>query len=278
MADFQIVAADTRPAADLCAAFNSAFSDYVTGPVHIPLEVWDSLNARQGAVDTLGRVAVRDGEVIAFGLVCPRPETNRWRLGAMGAVPAARGSGAAQALLDDFLARAKHAGVAEVELECFAANERALRLYRGRGFEVVGALNAWKATDAPVSAPARDVRALDRATAFAWLAAANRQVANLPFQNTDRSLAEQARPLTFWQCDDALMVFSMAEGTPTTIHALVDLDPSLDAAKALALALRAAHPGAIAPPLLPDALGGAALGRAGFEQQALGQVFMRRVL
>jgi GNAT superfamily N-acetyltransferase len=278
MAGFQVFAADTRPAADLCAAFNGAFSDYVTGPVHIPPELWDSLNARQGVVDALGRVAVRDGAVIAFGFVCPRPETNRWRLGAMGAVPAARGTGAAQALLDDFLARAKEAGMAEVELECFAANERALRLYRSRGFEAVGPLNAWKATGAPVPAPTRDVRAVDRASAFAWLAAANRRVANLPFQNTDRSLAEQARPLTFWQCDDALMVFSVVEGTPTTIHALIDLDPSLRAAEALALALRAAHPDAIAPPLLPDALGGAALGRAGFEQQALGQVFMRRVL
>lgn len=74
------------------------------------------------------------------------------------------------------------------------------------------------------------------------------------------------------------MVFSVVEGTPTTIHALIDLDPSLRAAEVLALALRAAHPDAIAPPLLPDALGGAALGRAGFEQQALGQVLMKRAV
>ena len=36
MGDLRIVAADTRTAADLCAAFNGAFSDDVTGYVHIP--------------------------------------------------------------------------------------------------------------------------------------------------------------------------------------------------------------------------------------------------
>lgn len=278
MAGFEIVAADARPAADLHAAFLGAFSDYVSGPVHVPLDQWAALGARQGVVESLSRVAVRDGEVIAFGLACPRPETGRWRLGAMGALPAARGTGAAQALLGDFLARAKEAGAAEAELECFAANERALRLYRSRGFEAVCALDAWKATHAPVSAPARDVRALEPASGLAWLARANRRIADLPFQCTDRSLALQARPLTFWQCDDALMVFSVVEGTPTTIHALIDLDPALHAAEALALALRAAHRDIVAPPLLRDDLGGAALGRTGFERQALGQVLMKRAL
>jgi ribosomal protein S18 acetylase RimI-like enzyme len=222
MAEFEIVAAHTRPPADLHAAFLGAFSDYVTGPVHVPFDQWPALSARQGVVESLSRIAVRDGEVIAFGLTCPRPETGRWRLGAMGALPAARGTGAAQALLDDFVDRAKAAGVAEAELECFAANERALRLYRSRGFEVMDDLNAWKATGAPLHAPTRDVRPLERASAFAW--------------------------------------------------------PGLADADALANALRAVHADAVAPPLLPDRLGGAALGRAGFERQPLGQVFMLRTL
>lgn len=273
-----LVPVDARPAADAHAAFVGAFSDYVTGPVQLPFDQWAALGARQGVVDALGRLAVRDDQVIAFALVCPRPETGRWRLGAMGALPAARGSGAAQALLDDFLERARDAGARAVELECFAANERALRLYRSRGFEVVCELNAWKATPAPAIAPAsaRDVRPLERASALAWLADANRRVPDLPFQNTDRSLAAQVRPLTFWQRGDALLVFSAVADAPTTIHALVDLDPALRDAEVLAQALRAAHPDAVAPPLLRDDLGGAALGRAGFERQPLGQVFMKR--
>ena len=271
-------AAATRDASELHAAFVGAFSDYVAGPLQLTLEQWPSLQGRQGIDGALSRVVVKEGAVVAFAFACPRPETDRWRLGAMGALPAARGSGAAQALLDDFLERAAAAGMAWAELECFAANERALRLYRSRGFEEVCPLNGWKATDAPVSAPARDVRAVDRAAAFAWLVDANRRIADLPFPGTDRALSAQPRPLTFWQCGSAQLAFSVVEGTPTPIHSLVDLDPALRDAETLAQALRAAHPDAFAPPVLRDDIGGAALERAGFERQALGQVLMKRAL
>ena len=280
MDELPLVIAAKRPGADLHAAFVGAFSDYVAGPLQLPFEQWPSLQGRQGIDGALSRVVVRDGAVVAFAFACPRPETDRWRLGVMGALPAARGSGAAQALLDDFLARATAAGIAGAELECFAANERALRLYRSRGFEVVCPLNGWKATGAPTSAPApaRDVRAVDRATAFAWLTDANRRIADLPFPGTDRALSAQPRPLTFWQCGSAQVAFSVVEGTPTQIHSLVDLDPALHDAEALALALRDAHAEVIAPPVFRDDLGGAALERAGFERQALGQVLMKRAL
>ena len=270
--------AATRGAAELHAAFVGAFSDYVAGPLQLTLEQWPSLQGRQGIDEALSRVVVQEGAVVAFAFACPRPETDRWRLGVMGALPAARGTGAARALLDDFLARATAAGMAWAELECFAANERALRLYRSRGFEVVCPLNGWKATGVPASAPARDVRAVDRATAFAWLAEANRRIADLPFPGTHRSLAAQPRPLTFWQCGSAQLAFSVVEGTPTPIHSLVDLDPALRDAETLAQALRAEHPDAFAQPVLRDDIGGAALERAGFERQALGQVLMKRAL
>ncbi len=270
--------AATRGAAELHAAFVGAFSDYVAGPLQLTLEQWPSLQGRQGIDEALSRVVMQEGAVVAFAFACPRPETDRWRLGVMGALPAARGTGAARALLDDFLARATAAGMAWAELECFAANERALRLYRSRGFEVVCPLNGWKATGVPASAPARDVRAVDRATAFAWLAEANRRIADLPFPGTHRSLAAQPRPLTFWQCGSAQLAFSVVEGTPTPIHSLVDLDPALRDAETLAQALRAEHPDAFAQPVLRDDIGGAALERAGFERQALGQVLMKRAL
>jgi len=275
-----LFAAATRGADELHAAFAGAFADYVAGPPQPTLEQWPSLQRRQGVDDALSRVVVLDGAVVAFAFTCPRPETDRWRLAAMGALPAARGSGAAQALLDDFVARATAAGLAWAELECLAANERALRLYSSRGFEVVRPLNGWKASGAlaPAQAPARDVRAVDRATAFAWLSEASRRLADLPFQNTDRSLSAQSRPLGFWQCGSAQLVFSVVEGTPTIVHSLVDLDPELRDAATLAHALRAAYPDIAAPPLLRDDLGGAALGRVGFERQPLWQVLMKRAL
>jgi len=285
MDELPLVIAAKRPGADLHAAFVGAFSDYVAGPLQLPFEQWPSLQARQGIAEDLSRVVVRGDVVVAFALACPRPETDRWRLGVMGALPAARGSGAAPALLDDFLARARAAGVAWAELECFAANERALRLYRSRGFEVVCPLDGWKATGTPAPAPARDVRAVDRdvravdrAAAFAWLAEADRRIADLPFPCTARSQSAQPRPLTFWQCGDAQVAFSAVEGTPTQIHSLVDLDPALPGTEALAHALRATHSEIVAPPVLRDDLGGAALERAGFERQPLSQVLMKRAL
>jgi GNAT superfamily N-acetyltransferase len=281
-----IAPAATIPATRLHAATVAAFSDYVAGPMQLTLEQWPSFVERQGIDLARSRVVVQDGSVVSFAFACPRADDRRWRLAVMGALPAARGTGAATGLLDDFLARAKAEGMAHAELECFAANERALRLYRSHGFEEACALDGWKLPADAAPAPARDasaldargVREVDRATAFAWLAEADRRIAWLPFQNTERCMSAQVRPLTFWQCGNALMLFSVLEGTATHIHVLIDLDPALRDAETLAHAIRAAHPDAFAPPILRADLGGEALGRAGFVRQALGQVLMRRVL
>ena len=275
----RLVAADTLPESDLHAATVAAFADYLAGPFQMTLEQFPSFIGRQGIDLGRSRLAVSDGAVAAFAFVCPRPEVGRWRLGAMGALPAARGTGAAPALLDDFIARARSEGLPWVELECFAENERALRLYRSRGFEVVSALNGWKLPDdAPADAPSRDVRAVDRARALAWLADADQQVAWLPFPNGDRCMAAQVRPLSFWQCGSAQLVFSVVDGTPTQIHSLIDLDPALRDAEVLARAVAAAHPAAFAPPILRDDLGGEALRRAGFVPHLMSQVLMTRKL
>ena len=273
--------ADAFAPADLHAAQLAAFADYVAGPVQMTADQWPSFLQRQGIDLARSRVAVLDGRIVALALACPRPDVARWRLAAMGASPAARGTGAAPALLDDFLDRARQAGAGFAELECFAANERALRLYRGRGFEDVWPLNGWKpgAGPAPAPAPAEPaIRTVAREAALAWLAEAGRAAAWLPFQGTARSLSAQARPLTGWRHGGAQLIFSVVEGTPTTIHSLVDLDPGLRDAEALALALRRTHPDAVAPALLPDAVGGDALRRAGFEREALNQVLLRRPL
>jgi len=281
MATFRLVAADTLPEADLHAATVAAFADYLAGPFRMTLEQFPSFIARQGVDLARSRVAMHDGAIAAFAFVCPRPEVGRWRLGAMGALPAARGTGAAPALLDDFIARAKSEGLPWAELECFAANERALRLYRGRGFEAMAALDGWKLPDdasvlAP--APAGDVRAVDLGSALAWLADADQRIEWLPFPNSARCMAAQSRPLSFWQHGGAQLVFSVVDGTPTQIHSLVDLDPALDDAEVLARALAAAHPGVFAPPILRDDLGGSALRRAGFMANDLSQVLMKRQL
>ena len=278
-----LVAADTLAQADLHAATLAAFADYLAGPFQMTPEQFPNFVARQGVDLSRSRVALHDGAIAAFGFVCPRPEVERWRLAVMGALPAARGTGAAPALLDDYVARAKAQGLPWVELECFAENERALRLYRSRGFEVVVALNGWKSPEAgvapapvPVPVQAGDLREVDRATGFAWLAEANLRIDGLPFPNTDRCLAAQPRPLTFWQCGSAQLVFSVLEDTPVHVHSLIDLDAGLRDAGTLAQALRAAHADVFVPPVHRDDLGGTALARAGFVRHGLSQVLMKR--
>ena len=276
-----LVAADTRPETELHAATIAAFADYLAGPFQMTLEQFPSFIARQGIDLARSRLAIHDGAIGAFAFVCPRTEVGRWRLGVMAAVPAARGTGAAPALLDDFVARARAEGLPWVELECFAENERALRLYRSRGFEVISALNGWKLPEGAsvdAHAAAHEVRPVDRERALASLARADRRLEWLPFPNSDRCMAAQVRPLSFWQCGSAQLVFSVVEGTPTQIHSLVDLDPALRDAEVLARALAAAHPDAFAPPILRDDFGGEALRRAGFAPHGMSQVLMRRKL
>jgi len=275
-----LVAADTLAPADLHAATIAAFADYLAGPFQLTPDQYPSFIGRQGIDLARSRAVVRDGAIQAFAFVCPRPEVGRWRLAVMGALPAARGTGAAPALLDDFIARTQAAGLPFAELECFAENERALRLYRRRGFEVVCALNGWQPADcnSRASVLARELQSVERIDAFAWLAKTNQRVAWLPFPLTDRALSSQPRPLAFWRHGDAQIAFSVVDDTPAQIHSLVDLDPAQLGAEVLARALLAAHPDVFAPPVLRDDLGGEALRRAGFAPHGKSQVLMKRPL
>lgn len=275
---------DLAPAA-WHAAFTAAFADYLIGPFNLTLAQWPGFLARQGVDLALSRAAVVDGALIAFALVAPRPERGRWRLGTMGALPAARGTGAAPALLDDFIARAHHHRIGTLELEVFAANERALRLYQGRGFEIVHPLRGYERAPGPTAGEAPSVQALALDEAWAWLDAVDARVADLPLQVTPRVLrvagaaAPADAPLQAWRHGGAQLVFGEQPAQQAVVvHSLVDLDPSQAGTQALAQALAARYPGHTlrVPALQRPDLGGDALQRAGFAQQPLHQWLMRR--
>lgn len=256
----------------------AAFADYLIGPFQLSLAQFPQFLARQGVAPGASRVAVVAGEPVAFGLVAPRPECDSWRLAMMGAVPSARGTGAAAALLDDFIARAGAAGVAAVELECFAQNTRALRLYQGRGFEPVDALHGYQCT-APSGGPPRGAPpAVDLDAAFAWLDACGPAGCALPLQVTPRSLQALAVRLQAWRAGSAQVVFSQAEDASLQVHSLVDRDPAQKAARELVAALLAQHPGRTirVPQLQRPAVGGEALEALGFARLPLHQFWMRR--
>jgi ribosomal protein S18 acetylase RimI-like enzyme len=289
LTDTRLVPGDALPPADWHAAFTAAFADYLIGPFQLTLAQWPGFLARQGVDLGLSRAAVADGRLLAFALTAPRPElpSPRWRLGTMGAVPAARGAGLAPRLLDDFLARAAAQGAQAVELEVFAANERAVRLYEGRGFAAVHPLRGYeRAADAAplaASAPAPQVVALDEA--WAWLDEATQRLPDLPLQVTAPVLAVAAAAaspgtLQAWRAGDAQLVFADRPGEPLQLHGLVDHDPAQAGADALARALVEAFPGRVLrmPPLQRPDIGGDALARAGFVPQPLHQWLMRRAV
>jgi ribosomal protein S18 acetylase RimI-like enzyme len=284
---WQITPAAACAAEALHAAFVAAFADYLAGPFKLPLAQWAYTLARQGVDLALARVALDDrGEISAFVLVAPRARQQRWRIAVMGALPLARGGGAAPALLDDVIERATAAGQQALELECFAQNERALRLYRGRGFAAQHELRAYAA--APVEAGAAagidipGVEAIPFDEALAALEDLEARLPDLPLQvcaDVQRA-THPVTPLQAWRSGEALAFFSFPANTGgqrvIVIHSLVDADPAQAGAVRIARVLRLLHPGVEikVPPLQRSDVGGRALLLAGFEPQALHQQWM----
>lgn len=279
MSSFEIVAAGDLDPARLHAAFTAAFADYLIGPFELAPAQWPQFLARQGVELAESRVALQRGEPIAFCLAAPRPEADSWRLGTMGALPAARGSGAAPALLDDFVARAQAAGVRSVELECFARNTRALRLYQGRGFQEVDALYGYRHAGGAVESADVPMQ-VELPDAFDWLDACAAAGIALPLQVTPRSLRALPLALQAWRRGDAQLVFSEGADARLQVHSLVDRVPAQQDARALAAALlaRYARRAIHVPQLQRQAVGGAALESLGFERLPLHQLWLRRPL
>ena len=267
--------------ARLHGAFVAAFADYLIGPFRLDLAQWPSFLARQGIELVLSRVALVEGGIAAFALVAPRDERH-WRLGTMGALPHARGTGVAPALLDELVQRATQRGVEQLELEVFAQNERALRLYRSRGFELRHELHGYTLAGPPPPGPTPPVREVDRAEAMDWLRASASRLPMLPLQVTPTCLHAAPDPLLAWQHGQAQLIFSInaAAQVQVQVHSLVDRDPAQGDAAALLRALRRRHPHqpVNVPPVQRLDVGGRALREAGFAVQPLHQWLMVRPL
>lgn len=271
-----LVSAEQLAPAALIDAFEAAFADYLVGPFTMDLERWPLFLARQQVDLTLSRAWLDDAGIVqAFALVAARGRS--WRLAGMGARPAARGSGASRALMDDFLARGQAAGLASLELEVFEQNERALRLYQRYGFVPLHRLMGHRAAASggePLASPFPDV---GRQAALAWLDAL--RIDDLPLQVTAPVLAVNTAPWRAWQSGSAQLVFHR-DGAQLNLLSLIDTDSAQRHAETLVRALRAAHPddACSVVPLQRDDLGGAALTRLGFQRWPHNQWLMRRPL
>jgi len=278
-----LVATDHIASEALHAAFVRSFADYLIGPFNLALDQWPGFVLRQGVDLGLGRAAVdAEGKVLAFALVATRPALKRWRLGTMGAVPEARGSGAAVQLLQDFIQRGKdeqsRAGLKALELEVFVQNERAARLYRRHGFVERYALHGWqRVADAGAARPPWAELACSQDEALAWLHEAEAAITDLPLQVCADVVRVLTMPWTAWRCGSAQLVFTGDREAGVIVRSLIDRDPAQRDAEALVQALLAAHPGAkvSVPALQRSDLGGDALRRCGFTAEPLHQALMR---
>ena len=163
--------------------------------------------------------------------------------------------------------RAKGAAIEALELEAFAQNERAVRLYRSHGFSIVHELHGFEGTigTEPALSPELHGDEVTLASAFAWLDEADRCVADLPLQVTTASLAALPDPLRAWRLDTAQIILSLNAQSAVAIHSLLDLDPRQQSADALVRGLRGLFAGCrvVVPPLQRLDLGGQALQRSG---------------
>lgn len=278
----QPAAFECRPASDipqqgLRDAFNASFADYLIPLPPLDDALWAAFVQRQGIELALSPVAWREGMVIAFAFVTPR-EGQRTRIAAMGARPAERGSGAARHLLQRCVEDARHRGQRWIELEAFATNERAQRLYRSQGFAPVCALHGWRSE--PGQGLSRDeaIGAVAREDAARWLDAWDRaRPEHLPFQVSGAAVAAAPGEVQAWRLGSAQLVFNLAADGNVAVTSLVDTEPEPVHAARLLGALRRRHPdrALVAPPLHRVDGASRAFAAAGWARQPLWQWLLR---
>lgn len=268
------VRADSVESDKIRDCLNEAFSDYLIRMPALDAESWRGFVNRQALDLSLSRVGLREDRVEAFALVMERDRAS-WRIAVMGARPDLRGSGLAPRLLDETLDDAHSRGLSSVELEVFAQNERAFRLYESRGMKPVSSLFGYEAvagdpgSDAPVQPVTLDqarLRAeeIERGSAF-----------RLPWQVGPAAISRLPGTAQCWRHGSGQVVFSEMTGL-IHVHSLLDSSADHHCATRLLGALRAAFPEAVlrAPQLQAEHGAAQAFRTAQWTEAALFQYLM----
>lgn len=273
----KIVPASGFGAGALAACFSAAFDGYLAGSIVMDAATLPRFIARQGADLSLSRCVVDSTGALA-GLCFVGEFARRRRIGGMGVVAGARGTGAAGLLLRQVIDEARTDGLDAVELEVFARNEPAVRLYRAHGFAELAPL--WGFERAPGAAPPAEVapKRIAARRAGRWLRA--RGHPDLPYQVSGHALVHADPASTLWRIGRGLIQFAELAPQRLSIGLLNDLDPAQHDARRLLGALIAAHPAHTlrVPQLMRDDVAGAALRAMGFQPLPLHQLQMRSAL
>jgi GNAT superfamily N-acetyltransferase len=284
---------DIVPAAEfeaqaLAACFTDAFEGYLAGTIVLTGAALPGFLRRQGADLALSRCVSVDGRLA--GLAFVGEFDGRRRVGGMGVRHEARGTGASRRLLERVIDDARAAGMHAVELEVFAQNTPALRLYRALGFGEIAAL--WGFTREPATegrederyaydlaeGDAREPLALTLDDAADWLLAHGPR--DLPYQASGHALRRTDPATRVWRLGQALMAALEVPDGPLIVPLLVDADPAqADARRLLAhLARRWPAHRVRVPQLMRDDVAAQAFRAAGFAALPLHQLHMRLAL
>lgn len=266
-------------ARDLHRAVAAASRDDAFAPLDVPAALWPRFLELQG-VDLLESfVAVRKGSIDAFVLASCRADTNRTRIALMGTRQEARRRGLAGMLLDEIAARARSQRREAVELQCFADNDAAVRLYGGRGFDVAYDMHTHVSLPphAACAVPAAD--AVDMEAALEWLGAAVAGGLDLPFQSTPQGIRPASTPLVAWRAGGAQAIVTESSSGKAVVLSLVELDPAHSGSDAVVASLKLRWPHLpLHAPLQRAQPGDGVLARAGFARLPACQHMMRKSL
>lgn len=288
----KIVPAVSVDLARIAACFTTAFEGYIAGSFVMDAQALMPFLDRQGADLHLSWCVERDGEPVGLCFVGEferRAADGRTlrcrRVGGMGVVAAARGTGASRQLLQHVIDDARAAGCDQLELEVFAQNEAAVRLYRAFGFEEIAPLWGFERDGGaplppplPPLAPDTTPKRMARRCAAQWVAV--RGPLDLPYQVSAHAVSNTPAGSTLWRMGKALAVFSEPQPGRLVLPLLVDMRREQADARRLLAALIDAHPGhAIrVPQLMRDDCAAEALRAMGFRQLALHQIQMNLYL
>ena len=199
----------------------------------------------------------------------------------MGIVPAARGSGAARALLDKLFEEAEERADEAMVLEVIEQNPRAHAVYRRHGFRELGRLLGWRRAadaDPPQQAPigGEEVPTMDALRIPAAI-----DYPELPWQISRHAVAKAPVTRAF-RTETVCVIIGDPEATPVRLYAALSIDPPHGA---VWNELRSVLAGVIArfpkreffaPAIFPEEFGTYLFEPLGFKPEPISQFLMRR--
>ncbi|PTL75851.1 N-acetyltransferase [Vitiosangium sp. GDMCC 1.1324] len=254
----------------LAEGFAACFAGYVV-PISADVRAFEQRLRTEHVHLADSHVMVREGRVVALGLVARRGDVSR--VAAMGIVPELRRSGVGHALLQRIFDDARSRGDRSVGLEVIESNAPAVALYERTGFQVRRRLVGWEGTLPEHSAPLEEV---PLTTAVA--AVLREGEPGLPWQLAPETLAGLTAPTRAFRLGSAVAVITEAGPQDVVLRSLVVAREKRRQGEGsrLVRGLAARLPGRRwkVPAISPEELGAPFFTAMGLRRQALTQLEM----